>query len=218
MPRNRTVFGLCAAAVLLATMLSGPSRGVFADGNTAAERPIEARSVSPAEHRIEVALAEETETGFVETPLKDAIEFSADLHSITIFIVEDELDDAGIALDSPITLDIAGITLRSALNIMLKRLDLTYVIEDEVMKITTVEAAEKKLVTRVYDVRKLAEAGFEQDALAKTITAAVRAKSWDEERNISELPGCLIVTQSQPAHREIVELLHQLSRTFGELD
>jgi len=50
---------------------------------------------------------------------------------------------------------LSGITLRSALKILLQDLQLTYVIEDEVMKITTVDLANERLSTRVYPVGDL---------------------------------------------------------------
>jgi hypothetical protein len=65
------------------------------------------------------------------------------------------LDDAGIPSDEPMNLVLSGITLRSALKILLTDLQLTYVIEDEVMKITTVDLANERLSTRVYPVGDL---------------------------------------------------------------
>ena len=50
---------------------------------------------------------------------------------------------------------LSGITLRSGLKILLQDLQLTYVIEDEVMKITTVDLANERLSTRVYPVGDL---------------------------------------------------------------
>ena len=65
------------------------------------------------------------------------MEFLADLHNIPILVVDRVLDDEGIPTDEPINLVLAGIKLRSLLKIMLEDLGLTYIIEDEVMKITT---------------------------------------------------------------------------------
>jgi hypothetical protein len=45
--------------------------------------------------------------------------------------------------------------LRSALKLMLEPHELTYVIQDEVMQITTVTKADEKLTTRVYPVADL---------------------------------------------------------------
>ena len=54
-----------------------------------------------------------------------------------------------------INLELSGVMLRSALKLMLEPHDLTYVIQDEVMQITTVTKAEEKMSTRVYPVADL---------------------------------------------------------------
>ena len=54
-----------------------------------------------------------------------------------------------------VTVSLSGVTLRSALKLMLKEIDLTYVIRDEVLKITTPEEAENELLTKVYPVADL---------------------------------------------------------------
>ena len=46
--------------------------------------------------------------------------------------------------------------LRSLLRLILSQLDLTYVVRDQVLKITTPEEAENELINRVYAVADLA--------------------------------------------------------------
>ena len=53
------------------------------------------------------------------------------------------------------TKNLKGVSSKSALRLMLHELGLTYVIKDEVLLITTTEAAESKLSTRVYSVADL---------------------------------------------------------------
>jgi len=79
----------------------------------------------------------------------------ADYHNIPIIIDETALEEEGIDTQEPINRVLSGITLRSALKIILEPLELTYVIEDEVMKITTEVKAEDILSTRVYPVGDL---------------------------------------------------------------
>ncbi len=110
---------------------------------------------SPNEERIYRALEDETNFEFVDTPLSDAIDYISQLHNITILMDDVALTDVGIATDEPINLVLSGVRLRSAMKIMLEGLGLTWVVEDEVMKITTIEAAEEKLQTRVYPVGDL---------------------------------------------------------------
>ncbi|MBW3542176.1 MAG: hypothetical protein KY476_18050, partial [Planctomycetes bacterium] len=114
-------------------------------------------STSPQEERIRAALVDEqgVDIQFIDQPLKESMEFLADAHGITIIIDEQSLQDEGIATDEPLNHILSGITLRSALKIMLEPLGLTYIIEDEVMKITTKIAADEKFSTRVYPVGDL---------------------------------------------------------------
>ena len=95
-----------------------------------------------SEVAIEKALASPTQVDFVETPLQDVIDYLKDYHRIEIQIDTKALNDVGIDPTTPITKNLKGISLRSALKLMLRELELTYVIQDEVLLITTPEEAE----------------------------------------------------------------------------
>ena len=103
------------------------------------------------------ALHSPTDLEFVETPLKDAIEFLAEKHEIPIVLSTKKLEEAGVNIDTPITKRLKGITLRSALRLMLGELELTYMIKDEVMQVTTPEDAQspENMLTKVYNVGDL---------------------------------------------------------------
>jgi hypothetical protein len=118
---------------------------------------VDLRKDRPAEERIRSALDQTTEFEFVETPLKDAMSFLSDLHNITIILDDAALEGENIDKDVAVNRILSGISLRSALKIILEPLALTYIIEDEVMKITTVTEAEdpKHNTTRVYPVGDL---------------------------------------------------------------
>ena len=79
--------------------------------------------------------------------LADVVVYLADFHNIPIIIDAEALEDEGIATDSPVTRTLTGVKLRSALKIILQPLDLGYVIEDDVMKITTAGLKENKGLT-----------------------------------------------------------------------
>src|SRR5205823_11644901 len=66
-----------------------------------------------------------------------------------------KLEEASVSPDTPVTKTLRGVTLRSALRLILKDLELTYVIRDEVLQITTPEDAESQLITKVYPVGDL---------------------------------------------------------------
>jgi type II secretory pathway component GspD/PulD (secretin) len=65
------------------------------------------------------------------------------------------LNEAGIRLDQPLNMKLEGVALKSALNVILHQAHLTYVVEDEVLKITTEEHARGKMAMRVHPVLDL---------------------------------------------------------------
>ena len=109
----------------------------------------------PAEKKINEALKSPTQLEFVDTPLTDVIDYLKDYHNIEIQLDRHAMEEASIALDTPVKKNLKGISLKSALRLMLSELGLTYIIQDEVLLITTKEAAEQKLTTKVYPVADL---------------------------------------------------------------
>ena len=109
----------------------------------------------PAEKKIDAALKSPTQLEFVDTPLTDVIDYLKDYHQIEIQLDKKAMDEAGIGTDVTVTKNLKGVSLRSAMRLMLHELGLTYLIQDEVLLITTTEAAETKLSTRVYSVADL---------------------------------------------------------------
>lgn len=185
-----------------------------------------------SEVKILAALDDDTRLEFIETPLDQVIEFLKDQHDISIEFDRKALDDVGIGTDVPITRNLKGISLRSGLQIILADLDLTFIIKNEVLMITTIEAADAHLETHIYSLHRLGE--VESEVLAEVIQNAIRPDTWrtigppdatsspsgmkilrtPRLATIVPLPGCLVVTQSQQAHEEITDLLTQLER-FG---
>ena len=65
------------------------------------------------------------------------------------------MEEAGIGTDAPVNVNLHNISLRSALRLMLKNLQLTYIIQDEVLMITTQGRCREELVVKVYPVADL---------------------------------------------------------------
>ncbi|HET6884344.1 MAG TPA: M56 family metallopeptidase [Pirellulales bacterium] len=91
--------------------------------------------VVPAGERISPKLAEafvqKTELDFAEQPFRNVIAFLSKKHGIVIDIDAKSLVAAGIGLDVPMSRWVKGITLKSALELLLADLDLTCVAEGE---------------------------------------------------------------------------------------
>ena len=141
----RTLLLLAAALSAAALLLAGPERCRGA-GPSAAEKKIEAALKSP------------TQLEFVETPFDDVVDYLKDLHQIEIQVDRKALDDVGLDPSTlPISKNLKGISLRSALKLTLRDHELTYLIQDEVLLITTPKDAASRLTTKVYRVDDLVD-------------------------------------------------------------
>jgi Mg-chelatase subunit ChlD len=118
-------------------------------------KAVDLGKVGGTEQRIFNELNKETQVDFVEQPLKDVVMYIAELHKIPIVLSAKKLEEASVSPDTPVTKTLRGVTLRSALRLILKDLELTYVVRDEVLQITTPEDAESQLITKVYPVGDL---------------------------------------------------------------
>jgi len=118
---------------------------------------VDLKTYNPIEERIRAALDEPTEIEFIELPLQDALNYIKDYHKIEIQMMKADLEQEGVATDTLITLTLSGVSLRSALKLMFEGhgLPVRYVIEDEVLKITTETYAGQARSTRVYPVGDL---------------------------------------------------------------
>lgn len=179
--------------------------------------PVE-KNDSPSYQKISAALeAPSPEMEFPGNPLVDVAQFLSLLLLIPIKIDETSLSDYGLSTDEEVALVLpAGATSTGeALHLMLEPLDLTYMIKNGVMFITTGEAASEHLETRVYDVRSLNIT--DPEALADVLLSTVGIDSWSDDGGFGELSylnGSFIIRQSQNVHTEIEVLLNQLARQF----
>ncbi len=106
--------------------------------------------------QIESVLDSKTAFEFLDVPLSEVVDALEGQHEIQIEIDQRAVEEAGLTTDAPVAKSLAGISLRSALKLLLRDLGLTFLIEDEVLQITTPEEAESRLVTVVYPVKDLA--------------------------------------------------------------
>ncbi len=175
---------------------------------------------------IKRALDAPTQVEFVETPLKDVVDYLKDLHHIEIQLDSEALKEAGVDENTPITKNLKGILLRSALQSTLEQMPagLTYVIRDEVLLITSKAKAENMRVTKVYDVADLvacqdSKAKFWDDyeTLTDVIRKSVCPQSWDSNGGRGTVKGAslgatkvLVVWQTQQVHEEIAAVLEEI--------
>lgn len=170
--------------------------------------------LTPVEETILLALEKPTRIIFIETPLEDARVYLKDHHDIEIHFDTKALEAAGISVDVPLTRKLEGISLRSALRLLLSSLEMTFDIRDEVLQLTTKEEAATWLITRTYPIADLLD-GKDYDNLVEAITSSVGFNSWDEHGgpgSISEVIGSksLVISQTRDVHDKVLTLLRSL--------
>ena len=128
----------------------------------------------------------------------------------------------GLGADTPITKNIKGIPLRSALRLLLKEHGLTYVTQDDVLLITTPEDADNRLETKIYPVGDLvlplnstAETEPDFDSLIEMIKSTVKPTSWDDSGGVGTLSEfestlSLVISETEDVHEEIDLLFERL--------
>jgi hypothetical protein len=119
---------------------------------TQLDRYLEQPGADPREASIRAALDQKTDIKFIETPFSGVFDDLKQRHDIEIQLDLRALDDANIPRDTPVTKSIKGVTLRSALNLLLDDLDLTYVVKNGVLMITT-EAEARKLKSKSFSLQ-----------------------------------------------------------------
>jgi type II secretory pathway component GspD/PulD (secretin) len=205
-------FAIATAVVLLnfVTVLAG-------DDRPSAPKVAYFPGPSAVQEKIEATLNQRTELNFADASLTDVMDFIKDLHQVQILIDERALQDQGIDPSKTINLEVSGITLRSALRVLLEREDLTYVVEDEVLKITT-RAAIMRQQTRVYPVADLASSSEELKSLVEAVQNGVADAHWRTKED-SSIGGtvtavlgtkALVIRQTYGGHEKVLELLSSL--------
>lgn len=166
------------------------------------------------------ALLEKTRVGGDEKPFTEYLDWLAKRHHFQLTIDLPALVEEGIQLDSPATLKLSDITVRSVLRLLLEPLQLTAVIQDEVLTVTTKSKADELLEARLYRVAKLVspeQAGATLQALSECIEASVEPDSWQAvggtgSIKLFEKGNALAIRQTQSVHDAIARLLAELER------
>jgi len=175
------------------------------------------------------ALEKPVEVDFEETPLKDVAAHFEEMLDVEVVVDRRALDGVGIGADSPITFRLSGVSARTTLELILRALDLTWIVRDEVLLITTRLEVDRYVDTRIYDVRDLIRGGIEPvipggtetdfDSLLEVVTSCIEETTWDEvggPGSISPIEAAgiraIAVSQMPRVHEQVERLLADLRR------
>lgn len=189
---NRTSNGWLPSLVLLSAGLALPVRG-HADEPKRAERPSEqsataapadsvpyavahAELVQAAETRIRRAMQTRVTLAFRDKPLDEVLKALAERGKLPLWIGRKTLKDAGIVVSTPlVTVELNDVTIAQSRDRILKPLDLAWLIEDEVLKVTTDEATREIMFTRVYNVAEFLRAARQVETTAEATGLAAQS-------------------------------------------
>ncbi len=172
------------------------------------------KPATPGEKQIETSLEQVVDLNINGATLKDVASMLSEQHHIPIRLDETELANAGVGPEQVIQFAMKGISLNSALGLMLRDVSgakLDYVIENEVLTITTREKADQQMQTVVYDVTAISGTPAEQ--IVPVIEQAVEPQSWNisgGQGTIQSINGALVVTTNRRLHEKTSELLDLL--------
>ena len=116
---------------------------------------IELGRPTKSEKEIERSMLTPINISFENTPLKTVLDDLRDFNGINIVPDKPALDAEGISLESLISMKLERIALKSALNLILHQVKLTYIIKDDVLQITTQQHAQGKQKQVTYPVADL---------------------------------------------------------------
>ena len=117
---------------------------------------VDSRERTESELAIENSLSQKVSLHYQDKPLTDVIRQIALDHGINITMKTREIETEGLSASQPISIDVDGITLRSALNLLLDQAGgLVYSIENETLMITNRLEQETKYINVAYNVADL---------------------------------------------------------------
>jgi hypothetical protein len=190
-----------------------------------------------SESDMERRLCEPISLSFKDTPLRQCIDDLSLTTGLNISMDLPMLREAGVDLQSPVTIKLENVPLKSALGSLLHQLNLAFVIKDGAMQVTTEKGARGKMVARTYPIGDLlivplnAFAGCDTCANRKTdiahsvvqlITATICPETWVDKGgwgSIDYFPlgRALVVHQTPDIQEQVAELLAALRRVQENL-
>ncbi len=111
---------------------------------------------SEAELEIERKLKTPVSLQFQDEPLSAVVEQLGKLAQINVYLDARGLAEEGVTSDTPVTINLSQeISLKSALNLILQPLNLSYVIKHDVLKITSEHLRDTEVYYKTYNVADL---------------------------------------------------------------
>ncbi|MEQ8838974.1 MAG: hypothetical protein RID07_19365, partial [Lacipirellulaceae bacterium] len=183
-----------------------------------------------ANERIDAALDQPLKTplDFIEIPLNQILMRISDDYNIPIVFDLQALEALAISVETDVTTTLREVSLRTAFEIMLRQVeDLTYMVDNEVLLITSEDEAMQRLEVRVYRVDDLiwvpSTGELDFDSLIDILVSSVEHDSWMENgTGDGEVqpysPGMLVITQTRRIHQQIETLFSTMREVKAAIE
>lgn len=167
---------------------------------------------------------------FVDTALSDVVAFLRDQTGVGFVLDPTGLESLGIEVSEPVSIAVKEIELKLALDLILSRFDMDYLVRGDLIVITDSEQARERQETRVYPVLDLVQLDIGDgqrawliEEMIEVVQESVDPTCWEVgggDSTISFVPatGAFAIRASQPTHRQIAEFFEMVrsSRTSAE--
>lgn len=125
-------------------------------------KSVDLRKNSPNEDRmysrLQETIKDDEPISFTDRTLRDVVTYLAETYDLQIRFKEDKLQEESINPDDTtktVTITLSKVKLKTVFKLILRDFGLTYVLEDEIMQITTESDAQNSQSIRVYQVADL---------------------------------------------------------------
>ena len=109
-----------------------------------------------AELQIQKQLKTKVDVKFQEMPLEDVLETLGTMADVNVYLDPYGLSAEGVTTDTPVTINLRQpIAMSAALRLILEPLNLSYVIQNEVLRVTSMDAHNMNVYSQVYNVADL---------------------------------------------------------------
>src|SRR5262249_13680230 len=128
-----------------------------------------AEQPKPKESEVEQRLRKPISLGFRDVPLRQVVRDLTNASGVPVVLDEQALRCAAVNLDAPLSIEVDNIDLKSALKIVLDKVGLRFIVEDDAIKITVPDRGGRKYRAS-YNVADLVDAvpAFEGQKPAET--------------------------------------------------
>lgn len=183
-----------------------------ATGNDEPNWLVGGRTAMEAMEKNRAGMSQQIEFEFNAAPLQQVIEWLSEQTNMSFELNAEEIELGGVAsVDSPITATGKG-SVREFVRRIGNALELTYVIHESTVEITTQDNAASKPNVRFYDLSFVLPNSANAQALVIAIEKTVSPDDWQNgDASIALVGSMMIVSAVDTVHQRIEVMLHQLA-------